>query len=118
MLKSCQRRTSESSEVRVLLWFQIRYLTVLSHHSAQRHIPRISPKLDIVLHLKEKSVVNSLSLVSLAATNSRESSARELDFQSCFRRGCVCPWQRQGAAPDVGFWMGAWGELDSNWIRI
>lgn len=44
----------EFRSYRVLLWFQIRYLTLLSHHSARRHSPQRSPEFDFILHFREK----------------------------------------------------------------
>ena len=46
---------------------------------------------------KKKSVVNSLSLVSAAMTNSPETDAQELDFQSCLHG--LCPRGEGGGCP-------------------
>lgn len=67
--------------------------------------------------------MNGLSLVSLAMTNSHETSIQELDFHSRLWVGGGVPrWW--GAAPDVGFWEWELGvgeapyKLDANIIDI
>lgn len=47
--------------------------------------------------------MNSLSPVSLAMTNSHETSAQELHFHSPLSEGLCVP-RKWGAAPVVGFW--------------